>query len=268
MPFLRISNARVQNTAFIDATVMMTAWFLATIIYTPILVVGFSAVPSNYYIKSKVPEDVVQYQLDEFQQGNIEKAFKYNSIDNQRVTGPWQSFAASLADQPFRPILCHTKATVLMTVSHNQNTDDEYVCCLVKVVPQNNQPLPKSLLNVIENAKSDDEEEQDDEEENDEDDEEIYNLKSTGSDGTQNEERPYMLYWWEVSKQFNNKMTDGGNGDDYYYLVDSILPDAEDFELDFNMETTLFAIDDEDDEFDDDDEDPDDGLGFYLDWEL
>ena len=152
MPFLRISNARVQNTAFIDATVMMTAWFLATIIYTPILVVGFSAVPSNNYIKSKVPEDVVQYQLDAFQQGNIEKAFKYNSIDNQRVTGPWQSFAASLSDQPFRPILCHTKATVLMTVSHNQNTDDEYVCCLVKVVPQNNQPLPKSLLNVIENA--------------------------------------------------------------------------------------------------------------------
>lgn len=183
--------------------------------------------------------------MDALQKTNIAEAFAYNSESNQAVTGPWQSFAASLADPAFRPILGHAEADVLMTVCHD---DSNYVCCLVKIVP-GKDPLPKSLLKVIaDNRRA--EGLQDDDDVPDDDDKENTTTKA---------QPPCSLYWWEVSKQYDD---DGDDDDNFYYLVDSVLPDAEDLELDF-METTLFAIGD--DEFDEDDDEEDDPSGFFFD---
>lgn len=200
-------------------------------------VVGFSV----KQCKSKIPEQVVQKQLDALSACDIHEAFEYNSESNQMVTGPAESFAASLAEAAFRPMLGHAESTVLMTIHHD---DSDYVCCLVKVVPGKN-PLPDHLIQTIAD-----------------------NRRAEGfqvdEDSDDDEDSPHRkvppacsLYWWEVSKQYDEGDEDQDN---FYYLVDSIMPDAEDLELDF-METTLFAVGDEFDE-DDDDDDP---SGFFFD---
>ncbi|CAB9520981.1 expressed unknown protein [Seminavis robusta] len=215
---------------------------IATLWNTP-LVLGFSlhttTTPPH---KSKIPEEVVQHQLDAFRDCHVAQAFQYNSQANQELTGPWQSFATSISDKAFKPILGHAESTVLMTIAHD---DADYVCCLVKVIPSHN-PLPPALQQVITETRRDEgflEEEVYDDEEDDDDDARIYNRYP-----------PCVLYWWEVSKQFED------DEENFFYRVDSVLPDAEDLELDF-METTLFAVGDGLDE-DDEDDDP---SGFFFD---
>ena len=199
--------------------------------------------------RTKIAEQIVQQQLEAFQKCNLAEAFAYNSESNQAVTGPWQSFATSLADPAFRPIMGHAESCVLMTINH----DDEYTCCLVKIVP-GKDPLPDRLQKVIDETRRSeglDSEDEDDDDDNDEEDEEEEGRKSLP---------PCLLYWWEVSKQYDDEDQDDNN---FYYLVDSILPDAEDLEMDY-METTLFVVDDELEEGEEDDDD-DDLSGFFFD---
>ena len=76
------------------------------------------------------------------------------------------------------------------------------------------------------------------------------------------------MYWWEVSKQQDDDDDNGRSDDDehkFHYLVDSIMPDADDPELDLienNGEATFFVLDDDDD-IDEDDIDEDD-ITFFL----
>jgi len=219
--------------------------------------------------RSKIPEEVVQRQLDLLSQFDVQQAFAYNSENNQALTGPWKSFAASLAQAPFRPILGHSESTVLMTISHDEG---DYVCCLVKVVPSK-APLSPDLRAIIEQAMADDDDEDEDDDdddfrlssddnitlsdaeddEDDDDDTGFEDDKETTLISGRRQISSCFLYWWEVSKQYDNEE----NEDDYYYLVDSLLPDAEDLELDY-METTLFAITDEEEDEDND------GLSDFL----
>jgi hypothetical protein len=195
----------------------------------------------------KIPEEVVQRQLNAFAECNVAQAFEYNSPTNQDLVGPWESFAAALSEPAFRPILGHTESSVLMTISHDEG---DYVCCLVKIVP-GKDALPESLQKVIAQNRQDEgfqEVEDDNDDDNDDADTEICKKLP-----------PCVLYWWEVSKQFDNE----DDPEDYYYQVDSLLPDAEDLEMDY-METTLFSVEDEDDEYDEDDEDDEDD-GFFFD---
>ena len=221
---------------------------------TVILVLLACIVPSCYgfsVIRSKIPEEVIQHQLDLLQKYKVQQAFQYNSENNQAVTGPWKSYAASLAEGPFRSILGHAESSVVMTISHDEG---DYVCCLVKVVP-GKDPLPDDLSKVIQQGKAldgiEDNDNDDEDEDNEEDAEEEDSMSSA-----RRQRMPCLLYWWEVSKQLED---DDDDGDNFYYLVDSLLPDAEDLELDY-METTLFAIGDEDD-----DEDEDDLSGYFFD---
>jgi hypothetical protein len=201
-------------------------------------------------VRSRIPEEVVQRQLDALRKADVAKAYEYNSPNNQEVVGDWENFAAMLSDKSFRPILCHSESSVLMTVSHDE--DDEYVCCLVRIVP-GKDPLPQNIHSLINKFRGEDENKnnEDEEEEEDEETEERDYLMSTKTPSC-------VLYWWEVSQQYDEESKS------YHYLVDSVLPDAEDIESDF-METTLFSIDDED--FGEDDED-DDGSFFFLDFGL
>jgi len=202
-------------------------------------VVGFS-VPC----KSKIPEQVVQKQLDALGACNIQEAFEYNSGSNRLVTGPSESFAASLAEPVFRSILGHAESTVLMTSVHD---DSDYVCCLVKVVPRKD-PLPEDLIQAIADNRR------------------VEGMQSDEDDDAKDEHErkappACSLYWWEVSKQFEeDEDEENFDEENFYYLVDSIMPDAEDLELDY-MGTTLFAIGDEFDE----DDDEDDPSSFFFD---
>lgn len=205
--------------------------------------------------RSKIPEEVVQQQLNLLQTYDVKEAFAYNSDNNQAVTGPWKSYAASLADEPFRSLLGHVESCVLMTISHNGG---DYVCCMVKVVP-GNSPLPHELSTIIQHSREASAAPEDELADGDEDDEDENDV---GEDfALDNDCRPKLraceLFWCEVSKQFDSDKDEAeGN---FYYRVDSLLPDAEDLELDY-METTLFAVGDEDD----DEEDDDDWSGYFF----
>ena len=200
-------------------------------------------------VRSRIPEEVVQRQLDDLRKADVAKAYEYNSPSNQEAVGNWENFAAMLSDKSFRPILCHSESTVLMTVSHDE--DDEYVCCLVRIV-LGKDPLPENIQSLIGTYRGEDENKNNDDDDDDEEEtEERDYLMSTKTPSC-------VLYWWEVSQQYDEESKS------YHYLIDSVLPDAEDIESDF-METTLFSIDDED--FGEDDDD-DDGSFFFLDFGL
>ena len=198
----------------------------------------------------------MQFQLDALQKMNFPEAFAYNSPINQEVTGPWQSYATSLSEPPFRSLLGHSKSSVLMTVSHEST---EYVCCLVKVVP-GGEPLPEPLTKLIsarreaeqlsvEGAAYGDEEEDEEERDGFNDEKMKKNIP------------PYSMYWWWVSKQYEDEDDDSS---DYHYLVDTIMPDAEDMEPDF-IDSTLFqSLFEEGDDEDDDEED--DSSPFFFDF--
>jgi hypothetical protein len=195
----------------------------------------------------KIPEDVVQMQLAALQKNDIQKAYLYNSEDNQGVMGSWQEFGELLKSvRSFRPILGHSQGHVLLTISHGE--DSEYVNCLVK---------------IISNKEDDDE--------NDDEDDDKDDIQKDGEnhfdddDGSDDEDyappeeslgttKESCLYWWEVSKH----LIDEENGSGYRYMVDSITTDGDDTEL---GEMPIFFIDD-DDEFDDDE---DDDPIFFLD---
>ena len=218
---------------------------------------GFSSQPKKYAQppRSRIPEDVVQEQLNLLQSFAVKESFAYNSENNQAVTGPWKSFAVSLADAPFRSLLGHAESTVLMTISHNGG---DYVCCLVKVVP-GKSPLPPDLSSIIQQSR---EAMIASEEEGvldtvDEDDEDVDDADAAVRSKGRANNRACELFWCEVSKQFDSDKDE--TEDNFYYRVDSLLPDAEDLDLDY-METTLFAIGDEGD----DEEDDDDWSGFLL----
>ena len=235
-------------------TIMRKKMFCAIFLLSlPSFSRGFSSQPKPARpTRSRIPEDVVQEQLNLLQTFDIKEAFAYNSENNQAVTGPWKSYAVSLADTPFRSLLGHTESTVLMTISHNGG---DYVCCLVKVVP-GKDPLPPDLSTIIQQSREAmieegllDTDEDDDDDVDDED-------SATSSRGRQ-KPRACELFWCEVSKQFDDDKDE--IEDNFYYRVDSLLPDAEDLELDY-METTLFAIGEEDD-----DDDDDEWSGFFFD---
>ena len=207
--------------------------------------------------RSKVAEEVVQHQLNLLQTYDVKEAFAYNSENNQAVTGPWKSYAASLAEDPFRPLLGHAESCVLMTISHNGG---DYVCCLVKVVPGDKGPLPHYLSDIIQQSREAPAELKegmvDDDDEDDDGDDFAGAEVVVGSD-CRPKRRACELFWCEVSKQFDSNKDE--LEDNFYYRVDSLLPDAEDLELDY-METTLFAIGDEDD----DEEDDEDWSGYFF----
>jgi hypothetical protein len=84
-------------------------------------------------IKMNTPESVVTAHVLALQQKDYQEAFRYNSLENQAITGPtWQEFGELLEETPsFVYLLGHTKADLLMTVTH----DDWGMSCLVRVEP-------------------------------------------------------------------------------------------------------------------------------------
>jgi hypothetical protein len=194
---------------------------------------------------------VVQRQLEAFRKADVAKAFEFNSPSNQEEVGPWENFAYMLSERAFRPILGHSESTVLMTVSNSDDDDEEYVCCLVRIVP-GKDPLPSDLKKCIDEYKIVEPENDDDDGEEEGEDEELDCLHT-------NKLPSCVLYWWEVSQQYDEETKS------YHYLIDSLLPDAEDLETDV-MEAALLAVDD--DEFGEDDDDDDDSSFFFLDFGL
>jgi hypothetical protein len=211
------------------------SWSLLPIVVTMTLLLSLWSLPVQVSGLSSLalPEDVVQMQLAALQDNDIRTAYSYNSKENQGVTGSWQEFGELLkATRSFRPILGHHAGHVLLTVSHGDNA--EYVNCLVKIVTGTNNGI-------------------------DEDDDGT----EEGGDAVNNDEsfgpsNKCSLYWWEVSRQPSDE-EDEIDASGYKYAIDSIMPDADDVELDL-LDMPTFFIDD-DDAFDDDDDDP----TFFLD---
>lgn len=187
-------------------------------------------------LKVSIPEDVVQMQLQALQEHDIKKAFALNSPENQAVTGPPTQFEQLLLEKPFTPIIGHDDGQVLMTISQHDGNEQCYVSCLVRIIPGRNARQKSSDDN-------DDDHDEVDHDSNDENDNNMY--------------QDPVLYWWEVSKHEDVTSETG-----YKYMVDSVLPDAEDVESEL-LELPTFFVGDEYDEDDDDFDAP-----FYFDMGL
>jgi hypothetical protein len=78
-----------------------------------------------------LPEHVVQAHLQALKRSDFKTAFQLSSpelIDEC----PWPSFVGMISEPPFKPIVGHSKADVLMTIQHKE---DSVICCLVRIVP-------------------------------------------------------------------------------------------------------------------------------------
>jgi hypothetical protein len=79
-----------------------------------------------------LPEHVVQAHLLAIQQSDFKSAFELCSPGLIEEC-PWSSFTDMISEPPFRPIVGHVKADVLMTI-HDKG-QESLLCFLVRVVP-------------------------------------------------------------------------------------------------------------------------------------
>jgi hypothetical protein len=176
-----------------------------------------------------LPEDVVEAQLKCFQEGDILEAFQtYMSKEAKIImNNSWQVFTQEFDEEPFQPILEHTKSTVLMTIMGKETYEsEEYTrsTCLVRLVPGN-----------IRSSSGND---------GDDDDE------SDGDDGGDKETTVPLQYWWELSRESGLEE----------WAIDSINPDFESLEIEDGLyfdEDGIWILGDDDDDDDGGDDDDD-----------